>query len=77
MTAPVPPVLGHEALECLQLLQWAAFDASAKLDFLEEMVELAHPGGALAPERLAMREGTGAAPGCRAGPHGRRANPST
>ena len=56
MTEPDPVVLDHEALERLQLLQWAALDASAKIDFFEEMVELAYPGGALAPERLAMRD---------------------
>lgn len=56
MTAPDPAVLDNEALERLQLLQWAALDASAKIDFFEEMVELAYLGGALAPERLAMRD---------------------
>lgn len=50
------PQLDHAALERLQLLQWTALDASAKIDFFEEMVELAYLGGALAPERLAMRD---------------------
>lgn len=68
MTAPDPAVLDHEALERLQLLQWAALDASAKIDFFEEMVELAYLGGALAPERLAMRDGVGDDPVSGPGP---------
>ncbi|MEN1928440.1 hypothetical protein WCE37_05475 [Luteimonas sp. MJ250] len=31
--------------------------AGAKIDFFEEMVELAWRSGALAPERLALRDG--------------------
>ncbi|TKS53033.1 hypothetical protein E4582_12585 [Luteimonas yindakuii] len=73
MKAHDPRVLDHAALERLQLLQWAALDASAKIDFFEEMVELAYLGGALAPERLAMRDG----PPSRPAHQGRGATPPT
>lgn len=42
--------------ERAQLMAWVRLSASAKIDFFEEMVELAWQSGALAPERLALRD---------------------
>jgi hypothetical protein len=39
-----------------QLRDWVRLSASAKVDFFEEMIELAYRSGALAPERLALRD---------------------
>lgn len=43
--------------ERAQLAAWVRLSAGAKIDFFEEMVELAWRSGALAPERLALRDG--------------------
>lgn len=43
-------------LERLQLRQWAVLSTAAKLDFFEEMIQLAYSSGALRPERLALRD---------------------
>ena len=43
-------------LERLQLRQWAALRTAAKVDFFEEMIQLAYSSGALRPERLALRD---------------------
>ncbi len=43
--------------ERAQLMAWVRLSAGAKIDFFEEMVELAWRSGALAPERLALRDG--------------------
>ena len=37
-------------------MAWVNLSADAKIDFFEEMVELAYMSGALAPERLALRD---------------------
>ena len=42
--------------ERAQLMAWVRLSAAAKIDFFEEMVELAWQSGALAPERLALRD---------------------
>lgn len=39
-----------------QLLAWVHLDTAAKIAFFEEMLELAWRSGALAPERLALRD---------------------
>jgi hypothetical protein len=39
-----------------QLRDWVRLSPSAKVDFFEEMIELAYRSGALAPERLALRD---------------------
>ncbi|MBW3550768.1 MAG: hypothetical protein KY442_08075 [Proteobacteria bacterium] len=45
-----------EDAERAQLMAWVNLSADAKIDFFEEMVELAYISGALAPERLALRD---------------------
>lgn len=45
-----------EDAERAQLRAWVALDTGAKIDFFEEMIELAYHAGALAPERLALRD---------------------
>jgi len=47
-----------EDAERAQLMAWVGLSADAKIDFFEEMVELAYLSGALTPERLALRDGT-------------------
>lgn len=42
--------------ERAQLRVWMTLDASAKIDFFEEMIELAFSSGALQPHRLALRD---------------------
>lgn len=42
--------------ERAQLRDWVGLGTNAKIDFFEEMIELAHRSGALAPERLALRD---------------------
>lgn len=61
---PQAPDFSPEALERAQLLAWAGLSTQAKIAFFKEMIELAWRSGALAPERLAMRDqaGTGAKP---------------
>lgn len=53
------PPLDFAALERLQLRQWVALSTVAKVDFFEEMIQLAYSSGALRPERLALRDQTG------------------
>lgn len=57
--AAADEALDSEALERLQLQQWAALSTAAKIDFFEEMVQLAYSSGALRPERLALRDQSG------------------
>ncbi|MGY1424449.1 hypothetical protein [Lysobacter sp. A289] len=45
-----------EEAERAQLLAWVGLSTSAKIDFFEEMIELAYWSGALSPERLALRD---------------------
>lgn len=45
-----------EQAERAQLIAWASLDTAAKIAFFEEMIELAWHSGALAPERLALRD---------------------
>lgn len=54
MTADAP--LDFAGLERLQLQQWVALSTAAKVDFFEEMIQLAYRSGALRPERLALRD---------------------
>ncbi|QOD92072.1 hypothetical protein H2514_05455 [Lysobacter sp. CW239] len=51
------PSFSFEDAERAQLLAWISLSAGAKIDFFEEMVELAYQSGALSPERLALRDG--------------------
>ncbi len=51
-----PAGFTFEGAERAQLLAWIALSTSAKVDFFEEMVELAYRSGALSPERLALRD---------------------
>ena len=45
-----------EDAELAQLRAWTGLSADVKIDFFEEMVELAWSSGALAPDRLALRD---------------------
>lgn len=56
MTPERPLEFSFEDAERAQLMAWAKLSAEAKIDFFEEMVELAYRSGALAPERLALRD---------------------
>ena len=56
--APAPSLeFSFADAERAQLMGWVRLSAGAKIDFFEEMVELAWHSGALAPERLALRDG--------------------
>jgi tagatose-1,6-bisphosphate aldolase len=46
-----------EDAERAQLLAWIGLSAGAKIEFFEEMIELAYHSGALSSERLALRDG--------------------
>src|SRR5690606_7887149 len=46
--------LDFAALERLQLKQWVALSTAAKVDFYEEMIQLAYSSGALRPEGLGL-----------------------
>ncbi len=46
--------------ELANLRTWMALSGGQKIDFFEEMVELAWRSGALRPERLALRDITSA-----------------
>lgn len=59
MTTGKPLQLSFEELERAQLLAWVELSAGAKVDFFEEMVELAYQSGALSPDRLALRDQAG------------------
>lgn len=56
MTVDPKPGCSYADAERDQLLTWARLDTSAKIAFFEEMVELAWRSGALAPDRLALRD---------------------
>jgi hypothetical protein len=45
----------HEA-EIANLRTWVKLSTADKVDFFEEMVELAYQSGALRPERLKLRD---------------------
>lgn len=53
-----PAGFTFEDAERAQLRTWIGLSTAAKIDFFEEMVELAYRGGALSPERLALRDRT-------------------
>ncbi|MEN1956581.1 hypothetical protein [Luteimonas changyuni] len=54
---PVPSLqFSFADAERAQLMAWVGLSAGVKIDFFEEMVELAWRSGALAPERLALRD---------------------
>lgn len=46
-----------EEAEMANLRAWMTLSGGQKVDFFEEMIELAYHSGALTPERLAMRDG--------------------
>lgn len=50
------PAFSFEDVERAQLQAWAKLSTRAKIDFFEEMIELAYLSGALSPERLALRD---------------------
>ncbi|MEZ0471514.1 hypothetical protein [Luteimonas salinilitoris] len=55
--SPSPSLeFSFEDAERAQLMDWVRLSAGTKIDFFEEMVELAYRSGALAPERLALRD---------------------
>lgn len=58
MTQPFDAASGctFEDAERAHLRQWIALSSAAKVDFFEEMIQLAYQSGALAPARLAMRD---------------------
>lgn len=58
MNADQPLEFSYQDAERAQLMAWVKLSADAKIDFFEEMVELAYMSGALAPERLALRDRT-------------------
>jgi hypothetical protein len=45
-----------EDAERVQLPARLTLGTQARIDFFEEMIELARPSGALAPQRLALRD---------------------
>lgn len=47
--------------ETANLRAWMKLSGGEKVDFFEEMIELAYQSGALRPERLALRDGLGTA----------------
>ena len=51
-----PTGLTFEEVDRTQLLGWIGLSTAEKVDFFEEMVELAYRSGALSPERLALRD---------------------
>ncbi|HRO62367.1 hypothetical protein [Thermomonas sp.] len=56
MNPEAPPEGTFQQAERAQLLAWIRLGTAAKIAFFEEMVELAYLSGALAPERLALRD---------------------
>jgi hypothetical protein len=50
------PHCSFEDAERAQLRTWVKLSTRAKIDFFEEMIELAYLSGALSPERLALRD---------------------
>lgn len=63
MTSAPSLEFSFEDAEREQLMSWVRLSASAKIDFFEEMVELAYHSGALTPERLALRDQARRKPG--------------
>lgn len=55
-SASDPAGFTFEDAERAQLRAWIGLSTAAKIDFFEEMVELAYRSGALSPERLALRD---------------------
>ena len=64
MTAKIDDMLRYtfEDAERKQLRAWVRLPASAKIEFFEEMIELAYRSGALSPQRLALRDGDPTSP---------------
>ena len=60
MTTEINPVqrFSFADAELAQLRDGVRLSTSAKIAFFEEMIELAYRSGALAPERLALRDGS-------------------
>ncbi len=56
MTDRKPPTFTFEDAERAQLLDGLRLSTAARVDFFEEMIELAYRSGALTPERLALRD---------------------
>lgn len=56
MTQQDPLAQTFEDAERAQLLAWSRLSTAIKIEFFEEMVELAYRSGALAPDRLALRD---------------------
>jgi hypothetical protein len=56
VTAANPLDFSFEDAERAQLQAWTRLSDDAKIDFFEEMVELAWLSGALSPDRLALRD---------------------
>ena len=56
MNDGTPMNFSFEDAELAQLRAWTHLSADVKIDFFEEMVELAWSSGALAPDRLALRD---------------------
>lgn len=53
------PACSFEDVERAQLRAWVKLSTRAKIDFFEEMIELAYLSGALSSERLALRDAVG------------------
>jgi len=64
MAAPLEAATScsFEDAERAHLRNWIGLSTAAKIDFFEEMLQLAYNSGALAPERLALRDGAPASP---------------
>ena len=58
MTAEIDRARGFTFADAerAQLYDGVRLSTSAKIDFFEEMIELAYQSGALSPERLALRD---------------------
>jgi hypothetical protein len=56
MTDRKPPPFTFEDAERAQLLDGLRLSTAARVDFFEEMIELAYHSGALTPQRLALRD---------------------
>ncbi|PZQ11211.1 MAG: hypothetical protein DI564_15015 [Rhodanobacter denitrificans] len=49
-------MFSFEDVERAQQRAWVKLSTRAKIDFFEEMIELAYLSGALSPERLGLRD---------------------
>lgn len=56
MSSAGPLEYSFDDAEHAQLMAWVGLSASAKIDFFEEMIEIAYRSGALRPDRLALRD---------------------